>query len=580
MICARCKLALPTVSGGALCPDCETRFREQPLDDEPTDKPILESDGSRSRVTKETTMSIVKVKLPDGSIRLLSGNSAAWLPPDTVPDPARKLKTWKLARPLARLTFVLGYRRPLRQIKLADSAPLDIVLIPFGDDKRLMSVEVQPPPKDPLWQVVEVLPTDYAGYGGEVSEEDKDGDCSAGCRWAAYLENSGDWLVCTKPGAPRLGLLTWEHQAGHGCFEWGCESCLQSADDCKCQPEKHLEQVPSRCSFCGKGRRDVAHLVASKRDVSICNECIGLCYNLIGGETGPTHSHTLRPEQYAALVAWANELEDDAVSRWKADKPLPDDVAAITPGFDAVLAVAQELRDRLKPKAPPITWGWAVDHDPDCWEIGPNGEGYPTRAAAITAARDHHPDGEVWVTTGAQLLPSAVAPDFDQFDPPDWMDSNLRDNYGDDYAESWCRDLFGLEAISPAARLVFDELIGAWADRWLKPLPWRASSKKPERINEWLDKNGNRWSIDDMPEVSSDSVPYNDPACICTETVVGKSECPVHGPPPALYPCRPVPCTLCNGGALDRCDMCGCTGQTCATHARSWSLCADERDKP
>ena len=30
-----------------------------------------------------------------------------------------------------------------------------------------------------------------------------------------------DWGVCSKLGAPRAGLLTFEHQTGRGCFEMG-----------------------------------------------------------------------------------------------------------------------------------------------------------------------------------------------------------------------------------------------------------------------------------------------------------------------------------------------------------------------
>lgn len=349
--------------------------------------------------------------------------------------------------------------------------------------------------KDPLWSVVKILPTDYAGYGGEVPEEKKAGDCSSGCRWAAYLEQSGDWLVCTKPRSPRFGLLTWEHQAGgDGCFEWACDRCLLSGDDCKCPPEADFEEQPTRCSFCGKGRREVAKLITSelpprrtilmpkggdvapdsekklksflesllpgpgwisppdtpppkRQACAICNECVGLCYDLIGGDTGPTSSHTLRPEQHAALVAWAKKLDDKRV--------------------------AHQMQ---------------------------------------------------------------------------------------------------LEHSSP-----------------------------PRRVDQ----------------------PYGAEGCICTETVVAKSECPVHGPPhqcfqvdlddgakmrvhgnpnmsadalealkaigsaaadclkdPPAYICRPELCSLCGNVNAEGCDMCGGTGQTCATHARSWSLCKDERDKP
>lgn len=73
-----------------------------------------------------------------------------------------------------------------------------------------------------LWDVVPKLPTDYADYGGQVerwaSTAESYPDCSCGCRFARYLEGSGDWLVCCNPDAPRFGLLTWEHMTGWNCF--------------------------------------------------------------------------------------------------------------------------------------------------------------------------------------------------------------------------------------------------------------------------------------------------------------------------------------------------------------------------
>jgi hypothetical protein len=71
-----------------------------------------------------------------------------------------------------------------------------------------------------------ILPTDYADYGGKIvrwqmDDDDPHADCSCGCMWARWLRGplGGDWCVCAKPDGPRFGLLTFEHQAGHGCFE-------------------------------------------------------------------------------------------------------------------------------------------------------------------------------------------------------------------------------------------------------------------------------------------------------------------------------------------------------------------------
>lgn len=68
------------------------------------------------------------------------------------------------------------------------------------------------------------LPSDYTDYGGEVerwADEDNYPDCSCGCRWFLPLDGelAYDWGVCSNPNSPRAGLLTFEHQAGKGCFD-------------------------------------------------------------------------------------------------------------------------------------------------------------------------------------------------------------------------------------------------------------------------------------------------------------------------------------------------------------------------
>ena len=79
-----------------------------------------------------------------------------------------------------------------------------------------------------LFSVTKRLPTDYTDYGGDV-ERWADGndypDCSCGCKYFLPLDGelAYDWGVCGKPGAPRAGLLAFEHQAGRGCFEYSEE---------------------------------------------------------------------------------------------------------------------------------------------------------------------------------------------------------------------------------------------------------------------------------------------------------------------------------------------------------------------
>lgn len=84
-----------------------------------------------------------------------------------------------------------------------------------------------------------VLPTDYTDYGGDAVrwelEEDGDPDCSSGCRHFAALHDpehvgpDGDWGVCTNASGPRCGLLTWEHQAGRGCYVGPAADCERAA---------------------------------------------------------------------------------------------------------------------------------------------------------------------------------------------------------------------------------------------------------------------------------------------------------------------------------------------------------------
>ena len=75
-----------------------------------------------------------------------------------------------------------------------------------------------------LFACLRVLATDYDTYGGKVNRWADPAvdypDCSCGCRFFIPLTDpyAHDWGVCSKAEAPRAGLLTWEHQAGFGCF--------------------------------------------------------------------------------------------------------------------------------------------------------------------------------------------------------------------------------------------------------------------------------------------------------------------------------------------------------------------------
>ena len=80
-----------------------------------------------------------------------------------------------------------------------------------------------------LKKACKILDTDYIDYGGKISrwvDPTADyNDCSCGCKHFVplydekYKGPSIDFGVCTNAKSRRYGLLTFEHQAGYGCFE-------------------------------------------------------------------------------------------------------------------------------------------------------------------------------------------------------------------------------------------------------------------------------------------------------------------------------------------------------------------------
>jgi hypothetical protein len=80
-----------------------------------------------------------------------------------------------------------------------------------------------------LFNACKILDTDYVDYGGKITRwADPDNnylDCSCGCKFFNPLYNNRydgadmDFGVCLNPKSKRYGLLTFEHQAGFGCFE-------------------------------------------------------------------------------------------------------------------------------------------------------------------------------------------------------------------------------------------------------------------------------------------------------------------------------------------------------------------------
>lgn len=73
-----------------------------------------------------------------------------------------------------------------------------------------------------------------------------------------------------------------------------------------------MSDVEICCSFCAKSRREVEHIIAGK-EVFICNECVGLCVDILADE------HRANPWLSVAFAA-AREQEQE---RWQREHPGP-----------------------------------------------------------------------------------------------------------------------------------------------------------------------------------------------------------------------------------------------------------------
>jgi ClpX C4-type zinc finger len=52
------------------------------------------------------------------------------------------------------------------------------------------------------------------------------------------------------------------------------------------KPENQIEEKDIRCSFCGKEQREVEKVIAGP-GVFICNECVGICNQVLAGDSSP-----------------------------------------------------------------------------------------------------------------------------------------------------------------------------------------------------------------------------------------------------------------------------------------------------
>ncbi|MBI2935378.1 MAG: ATP-dependent Clp protease ATP-binding subunit ClpX [Chloroflexi bacterium] len=80
----------------------------------------------------------------------------------------------------------------------------------------------------------------------------------------------------------------------------------------------------SRCSFCGKAQTQVKRLVAGPSDVFICDECVGLCQQIIAEDlnTGTSPANEPQPLKGATPRLIYEKLEEYVVGQERAKKVL------------------------------------------------------------------------------------------------------------------------------------------------------------------------------------------------------------------------------------------------------------------
>lgn len=81
------------------------------------------------------------------------------------------------------------------------------------------------PRHQPLLEVVQRLPSDFAPLGERSRENDWGPDCSCGCRWFIPLEHGlrYDWGVCHNPRLSRGRARSLdEHARRQGCAPRAC----------------------------------------------------------------------------------------------------------------------------------------------------------------------------------------------------------------------------------------------------------------------------------------------------------------------------------------------------------------------
>jgi len=100
-----------------------------------------------------------------------------------------------------------------------------------------------------------------------------------------------------------------------------------------------------QCSFCGKGQREVGTIVTGKT-VFICDECIGLCVDILAEEDGQPIPERERPKDAAARRRELGELARRLAEGCWGEHGLPKVMGHLA------MALASELDPERQPDVP------------------------------------------------------------------------------------------------------------------------------------------------------------------------------------------------------------------------------------
>lgn len=68
------------------------------------------------------------------------------------------------------------------------------------------------------------------------------------------------------------------------------------------------------CSFCGKSQKAVSQLIGGPGGIAICNECVGLCDQILHQDSRTAPTKTVASEPYCVICGKAQQVVSHLIS--------------------------------------------------------------------------------------------------------------------------------------------------------------------------------------------------------------------------------------------------------------------------